>query len=639
MELFEVPGAQLDIVKQQVGFGKKGQKAVFQAQFAGRLASVVAASGTPAVELRAALKELAHQLHAACHRHAFGAERAHQGVIDVDVDHACHGPGFGPAEDAPWGRRERRGVNKHLLALAISFVVSVLPAAAAPDPARIRADLEALASDDMQGRAPGTTGGRRAEEYLAWQFRSMGLVPAGPRGSYFQDVPLTGVTVSDSSAMELQGKQGTVPLKLWDDVVIRGGRREVADFNAPIVFVGFGIHSPAQKWDDYKKVDLHGKVALLFVNEPPSEDPRRFAGRSLTYSGRWTYKFEETARRGAVATLIIHRTALAAYPWEVVRNSARGEVSWLQSDPAPRLDAATWISEPAAARLCALSGQNLDALYASACRPDFHPVELPVRLAAHVVSSQRPYTARNVLAGRPGLRSQAILYSAHHDHFGIKGDAAPGSDNIYNGALDNASGCAVLLEIARQFAAMPQPPARTVVFAATTAEEQGLLGAAEMALHPPLPLKDICLDLNYDMLPPLGLPLEVRALGAERTNFGPTLRSVASQFGMDLAPAGDDEAGLYYRMDHFRLAQQGVPAFSVGEGMRFAGQEPSQTQAWFADYTAHHYHQPSDETHADWDYAGLARMVDFSVALGLKAAADPAMVEFNPGDEFRLPRP
>ena len=506
------------------------------------------------------------------------------------------------------------------------------------DTERLRNSVKTLADDAFEGRAPGLPGGDRAAQYMADQFKNQGLEPAGEDGSYFQPVPLVGVTTLPATTFRLITSKGVQDLRLWDDYTVNNQKlRPLEEIDAPIVFVGFGIHAPQYGWDDYKQVDLHGKVALLFVNEPISEKEDFFRGRALTYSGRWTYKYEETARRGALATLIIHRTDLAAYPWQVVRNSWSSEKAYLQ-DEAPALQAAAWLQLSVAQQLLADCGYDLDQLYLAAQSKDFQPIQLPARVQAKVVSEVRHFQSRNVLARRPGTdrSEEAVIYSAHYDHLGIRPDQK--GDNIYNGALDNASGCAILLELSRIFAGLPVAPRRTVLFVATTAEEQGLLGAAYLALHPPLPVGSISLDLNFDMVPPLGRPEEITAVGSERTTFGPALEEIAHSLGLTVRPDAHPEAGLYYRMDHFSLAQRGVPGFSVGEGLKFAGHPPEWGQKFAADYTAHHYHQPSDEYHADWDFLGLSTFVQFAYQLGLRAAQQEELVQWLPGDEFEAAR-
>src|SRR2546427_149900 len=338
------------------------------------------------------------------------------------------------------------------------------------DKEKIRAHVKFLASDLLEGRGTGQRGGDIAAEYIATQFALYGLKPAGDNGTYFQDVPMVGVKTLPETTFkftEASGKSFEAK-NLSDFVTNNESQTETADIDAPIVFVGYGIKAPEYDWDDYKNVDLHGKVALLFVNEPSSDDPNFFKGKELTYYGRWTYKFEETARRGAVATLIIHRTDLASYGWEAGRNSWGTERSYLKRDDTPKLQAASWIQLEVARRLVGLVGLDLDKMFQRAQIKDFKPLQLPVRLKAHVASKLRPFVSRNVLATLPGtdpaLGKEAVLYTAHYDHLGI--DPNLKGDNIYNGASDNATGCGILLELARAWAGMGIPVAapRSVLF-------------------------------------------------------------------------------------------------------------------------------------------------------------------------------
>jgi Zn-dependent M28 family amino/carboxypeptidase len=427
-------------------------------------------------------------------------------------------------------------------------------------------------------------------------------------------------------------------LKALNDYVTTNERQtESIDIDAPIVFVGYGILAPEYQWDDYKGYDLKGKVALLFVNEPISDDPKFFKGKALTYYGRWTYKFEETARRGAIATLIIHRTDLASYDWTVVRNSWGGEKSFLKLDGTPKLAAASWIQQEVARKLVAMGGVDLDKLFQQAQSRDFKPIELPVKLKAHIVSSVRPFNSRNVLAmvegSDPAKKAEAILYTAHYDHFGID-KTKPAGANIYHGAADNATGCGILMELARLWAATTPAPPRTILFASVTAEEQGLLGSEYLGKHlQQLPAQPI-LDLNYDDLPPIGVPEEVEVTGAERTSFYLTVEETAKEFKLTIRPDSRPEAGHYYRSDHFSMGRVGIPAFSINEGMKYQGHDTAWGEAQAKDFVAHRYHQPSDEYKPEMDFRGDAVMAHFGYVLGQKAATASVIPMWLPGDEF-----
>jgi hypothetical protein len=344
------------------------------------------------------------------------------------------------------------------------------------DPEHIRAHVRYLSLDLLEGRGTGQRGGDIAAEYIGTQFWLYGLNPAGENGTFFQKVPMVGITPAPETTFELAPNKGDVmKLKPLDQYVAYDQTQQVSnDIDADIIYVGYGIEAPEYKWDDYKGIDVRGKVLLMLVNEPSSNDPKFFNGRALTYYGRWIYKYEEAARKGAIGAILIHKSEMASYPWEVVRNSNSGEKSNLKSD-APHLKAAAWIQLDVARQLAQKSGLDLDKLMTDAQSPDFHPVPLAAKLKAHMVSKIRPFSSNNVLAILPGadpsLKNEAVMYTAHYDHLGIRPEM-PG-DNIYNGARDNATGCGILLELARVFAQSSTKPRRSIVFASVTAEEQG----------------------------------------------------------------------------------------------------------------------------------------------------------------------
>src|ERR1700741_5019166 len=389
-------------------------------------------------------------------------------------------------------------------------------------PEHIRWHVRFLSHDLLEGRGTGQRGGDLAAEYIATQFAEFGLKPAGDHGTYMQRVPLVGITTLPETQFSLIPKQGeTMNLKPMDEYVAYDqSQQPQSDVDAEVVFVGYGIEAPEYNWDDYKGMDVRGKVLLMLVNEPPSDDPKFFKGKALTYYGRWTYKYEEGLRKGAVGVILIHQTQMASYPWEVVRNSNSGEKSFLKAEGSA-LKVASWLHLGVASRLASASGMSLDKLITSAQSRDFRPVSLGARLKAHLVSKVRKFESNNVLAILPGsdrrVADEAVLYTAHYDHFGIRPDM-PG-DNIFNGADDNATGCGILLELARAFGTAAQRPRRSILFAAVTAGEQGLLGSEYLGKHPPIPAGKIALDLNYDDIPPLGSPEEVEVSGSERTSL------------------------------------------------------------------------------------------------------------------------
>jgi Zn-dependent M28 family amino/carboxypeptidase len=543
--------------------------------------------------------------------------------------------------------------------VAVPFVRAQQPAATVPEVAglpaaaraaaesidseKIRAHVRFLSLDLLEGRGPGKRGAELAAEYIATQFTLSGLEPAGDNGTYFQRVPLVAVhTIEDKTKFSFVPAKGqAMDLAYGTEIVSKDQTgTATADLDAPIVFVGYGIHAPEYKWDDYAGVDLKGKIALIIVNEPPSNDESFFKGKALTYYGRWTYKYEEAARRGAVGVLLIHRTDLASYGWEVVRNSQAIEKSYLDGDPAATLRAAAWIQHDVAQKLLTLAGLgDLDQAIAQAGKPGaFHAVELPVRLRGHIESRVRRYVSANVVGRVAGTSTsnQAVLYTAHYDHLGIDPDAK--GDGIYNGAADNGTGCGILLEMARAFAQSSVHPPHAVYFSAVTAEEQGLLGSQYLGMHPPIASGQISLDLNFDMILPIGIPRSVSLGGAERNDFWPTVQAVGKAFDLELLPDPNPGAGGYYRSDHFSLSRAGIPAFSIDQGDLFEGHDEAWGLAQDKDFVEHHYHQPSDEYHADWDFRGNAKLARFGFVLGWLASEQAKSVEWLPGDEFEAAR-
>jgi len=528
-------------------------------------------------------------------------------------------------------------IGSHLSPVAVAAMQNIRPE-------NIETHVRFLSHDLLEGRGTGQRGGDIAAQYIAAQFALYGLKPGGDDGSYLQKVPLVGITPLPDTRFEFvftNAKGGGASLKPLDDYVAydQTQQRE-SNVDADIVFVGYGIEAPEYNWDDYKGVDVKGKVLLMLVNEPPSDDPKFFAGKALTYYGRWTYKYEEAARKGAIGAILIHKTEMASYGWDVVRNSFSGEQSYLQLDGAPRLKAAAWIQMEVARNLISSSGLDLDKMMDDANSRDFKPVALPVRLSAQMRSKVRPFESNNVIALLPGtgatLKDEGVMYTAHYDHLGIRPEM-PG-DNIYNGAMDNATGCGILMEIARAYAEAKQKPARSVYFVSVTAEEQGLLGSEYLGQHPPIPVGKISLDLNYDDVMPLGAPEEVEVSGAERTTFYAAVQAMAQEFRFQIRPDSRPEAGHYYRSDHFSLARAGIPAFSINEGIKFKGHDEAWGLAQDADYLAHHYHQPSDEYHPGMDYTSDAALACFGFALGWEAANQPRLVGWKTGDEFEKAR-
>jgi Zn-dependent M28 family amino/carboxypeptidase len=509
------------------------------------------------------------------------------------------------------------------------------------NPEHIRWHVRYLSHDLLEGRGTGQRGGDLAAEYIATQFAEYGLEPAGDHGSYMQKVPLVGITTLPETQFSLIPKQGQpMNLKPLDQFVAYDQSQQAqSDVDAEIMFVGYGIEAPEYHWDDYKGVDVRGKVLLMLVNEPPSDDPRFFNGKALTYYGRWTYKYEEGLRKGAAGVILIHQTEMASYPWEVVRNSNSGEKSFLKLE-GPALKVASWIHLDVASRLAVASGMNLEKMIAAAQSRDFRPINLGARLRAHMVTRVRKFESNNVLAILPGsdirVAGEAVMYTAHYDHFGIRPDM-PG-DNIFNGANDNATGCGIVLELARAFGSAVMKPRRSILFAAVTAEEQGLLGSEYLGKHPPIPAGKISLDLNYDDVKPLGAPEEVEVSGAERTTFYPFVEATAKDFRLAIRADARPEAGHFYRSDHFSLARVGIPSFSINEGMKFKGRPESWGLEQEKAYVEKRYHQPSDEYSPGMDFVGDSAMARFGFALGWEAASLPKLIGWQRGDEFEAAR-
>jgi Zn-dependent M28 family amino/carboxypeptidase len=550
-----------------------------------------------------------------------------------------------------------------LVAQAPVIPAAVKAAEASIDAEKIRAHVKFLADDLLEGRGPGVRGGELAAKYIATQFALDGLKPGGDDGTYFQQIDFFGVTAKrEATTFSLMpAKGGAMALRFGADYVVNNPRHTAAvDIDAPVVFVGYGVTAPEYNWDDYAGVDVKGKVVLIVVGDPPSDDPKFFAGKAMTYYGRWTYKYEEAARRGALGALIIHRTDLASYPWTVVENSWGGEKTYLASDANPQVAAAAWIQHSVADALFAAAGLGTaDAEIEAAGKRGFKAVELPVRMKAHLESTIRPFRSPNVigiLAGDPSkygvseadrrlagedfkgapAKDQAVVYSAHYDHLGFVPGMA--GDNIYNGAADNATGCGVLMELARVWSSMGTRPPHSVVFAAATAEEQGLLGSEYLGQHPPIPAGQIALDLNYDDIEPFGEPMQTNVDGAERTSFYPVVEATARRFGLAIVPDEHPEAGHYYRSDHFSFARAGVPAFSVGAGTLYKGHDAAWGLAKVDDYVAHRYHNFSDNYTPDMDFTADAKLARFGMELGWEALAARGTIAWRAGDEFEAAR-
>jgi len=507
---------------------------------------------------------------------------------------------------------------------------------------RIRAHVKFLSSDLLEGRGPGTRGGDLATEYIATQFALASLKPAGDHGTYFQAVPLIGITTQPSAQLSAEKDGKTVDFK-WESEFVGVNERLTASdsFDAEAVFVGHGIVAPEFQWDDFKGIDVHGKVLVLFTNEPTSTDPKFFGGRALTYYGRWSYKYEEATRRGAIGVIIIHTTPTAGYGWDVVRSS------WSREQPYVKLTAgehalslAGWVTREAGEKLVGMAGHHVDELLKSTESRDFQPIPLGIRIRANLPAKVRDIESRNVAGIVEGsdahLKSQTVIYSAHWDHLGI-GTPVNG-DSIYNGAVDNATGCGIILELARAWAAQPKKPKRSALFLAVTAEEGGLRGSEYYAAHPSVSAGETALAINYDGLFPLGRTRDVVVNGAERTTVWPVVQAVANHMDLAINPDPRPEQGAYYRSDHFAFAHVGIPAFSVEEGDDFIGKPKGFGEKAFDEYNENHYHQPSDEFQENWDFSGLAEMARFGLRIGTDIANQEKLPTWRAGDEFLAAR-
>ncbi len=502
---------------------------------------------------------------------------------------------------------------------------------------RLRAHVKFLASDELEGRGVGTNGEKLATNYLASQLQAEGLKPAGDNGTYFQSVPLVGSTTLPEASLRVSGKAATTFKFVQDFVGTATSQQPVNKFDAEAVFVGHGISAPEFGWDDYKDVDVKGKVLIYFTNEPPSTDPKFFNGLALTYYGRWVYKFEEATRRGAVAAIIIHTTPTAGYGWGVIQGSATQEHPQLRlKEGGTGLKLAAWMTEEAGTRLMASTGKSLAELLDMANQKSFRPMPLGLRISGDIPVKLRNVESRNVIGRVDGLdstaKSQVVLFSAHWDHLGV-GVPVKG-DSIYNGAVDNATGCAVVLELARIWAALPQKPRRSALFLFVTAEESGLLGSQYYGEHPEVPPGQTAADINFDALPPFGKTHDVEVTGAERTTLWSIVQRDANRVNLLIKPDAQPGQGHYYRSDHFSLARVGVPSFSISPGTDYWGKPPGYGSKVFEEFNSQHYHQPSDEYHDDWDFAGMEQMAEFGLTLGIDFANTPQMPTWNASDEF-----
>lgn len=513
----------------------------------------------------------------------------------------------------------------------------------------LRAHIKFLSDDLLEGRGPGARGGELAAKYIAAQFEALGLKGAGERGSFFQPVSLFGVKINPDTTLTIlpRGSSDQENFNFATDfVAFTGAQTAKVDVDAELVFVGYGIDAPEQRWNDYKgdAADYRNKILVMLVNDPPATaaEPNLFGGRALTYYGRWTYKYEEAARRGAAGVILLHTDESAGYPWSVVRTSNgswRFDLARESGSRTPFLQMRSWMTDAAARRMLRLVNQDLDALRRQAATRDFRPVNLNLRAVINLNSETKRVESSNVaatLAGRDArLRDEYVIYTAHWDHLGIGEPNAKG-DRIYNGAVDNASGIASLIEIARILTELPpaQRPRRSILFLLPTAEEQGLLGAEWYAQRPLVPLSKTAANVNIDSMNILGLTRDFVALGAERSSLQAIVEAVARERRLTTSPDPRPEQGSFYRSDHFPFAKAGVPAVSLKEGKDFVGRPKGWGEEKFRAYNTAHYHQPSDEYRDDWDLRGMAQEAEIALAIGRRIADANEMPRFNPEDEF-----
>jgi Zn-dependent M28 family amino/carboxypeptidase len=512
--------------------------------------------------------------------------------------------------------------------------------------------ISRLGSDEFEGRAPGTQGEETTVNYLERILKKAELAPGNTDGTYIQKVPLVGITTNQDTGLKIKTADKNFNLKFGEDFVARTVRVvDKTSLDADMVFVGYGVDAPEYGWDDYKGMDVRGKVLVMLVNDPPIPDPRdssklnpkMFGGRAMTYYGRWTYKFEIAAQKGAAGIFIVHETVPAAYPWAVPRGSFSVENFDLVSkdNNMSRVNIEGWITNERARELFSTVGMSFDAMKKAAIRRDFKPVDMKAHAKLTIESAIRRIDSKNVVAklegSDPRLKDEYVIYTAHWDHFGISLPDAKG-DKIYNGALDNASGCASVLEIARAFKALPKPPARSILFLFVTAEEKGLIGSKYYAENPLYPLEKTVANINIDGVNQWGRTKDITVVGLGNSTLDDVLREAAATQGRVLRPDAEPEKGFYYRSDHFNFAKQGVPALDPDSGVDYINKPAGYGAKKRDEYTANDYHKPSDEVKPDWDLTGAIDDAQLMFMVGFKVANTVKYPEWSPGTEFKAKR-
>ncbi len=509
-------------------------------------------------------------------------------------------------------------------------------------------DLErhvlALASDEFEGRKPFTEGERKTIEYIRSEFEKMGFEGAN-NGSYFQDVPLVEITGMPSPFMRIETRYGTLDLAYLDEYIASTQRivDRVAIINSELVFAGYGIVAPEYGWNDYKGLDAENKTVIVLVNDPgfATQDERLFKGNTMTYYGRWTYKYEEAARQGATGVIVVHETAAAGYPWEVLRNGAAGANLVLQAEDGnmSRCALEGWITQDAARRLFKGTGRNFDRLAESATQAGFEPVPLEADISLGIVNRLRFDTSKNVMAVLPGIdcADECIVYTAHWDHLGI-GPVFDG-DSIYNGAADNALPVACMLETAKAFSKLAKRPSRSILFIAVTAEETGLLGSDYYVKNPIFPLTKTIANLNYELFIPMGRMKDVTIFGHGQSELDDYVEAAAKEQGRYVVPEPNPERGMYFRTDHFSFAKAGVPSLFVKGWSDHAEHGKEWTSETVREFWANHYHRPSDEYDPETaDLAGIVDDAKLFFRIGLRLGAEGVHPEWREGSEFKLIR-
>ena len=506
----------------------------------------------------------------------------------------------------------------------------------------LEAPIRFLSSDALEGRGPGTRGDQLARLYLATQLESLGLQPGGPNGQWQQPVDMIGMKAQFPRTWSFQGKNSRVDLTWRDDYIAVSGQQSdnVSIDDAELVFVGYGIEAPEYKWNDFKGVNLKGKV-LVMLNNDPDWDPKLFAGKRRLYYGRWVYKYESAARQGAAGAIIIHTTESAGYPWQVVQSSWGGEQFELPAEGEPRIQVKGWATEASVRRLLEASGYELDKLVAAAKSRSFKPVPLGIRTSIAFTNKQSRVQTGNVLGLLPGsdpkLADQVVLFTAHHDHFGV-GEPDASGDRIYHGAADNASGCAQVLAMARAFVALPERPRRSVLFLFVAGEERGLLGSMYYALHPTFPAGKIAADINFDGGNIFGRTRDITLVSAGKASLDQVAETVAKYQGRAVKPDQFPDRGSYYRSDQFAFAKIGVPALFFEMGTDFIGRPPEWGRQQYEAWEAKKYHQPSDKLDDTWNFDGMVEDAQLGFDAGWLITQADAMPTWNPGDEFEAAR-